>query len=455
MQLELCRHQLSLLVVDVPARLLQEGLQQPAVHGLQRLARVRASVRGRDRRRSERGELLDERARGLVLGSPALQAHAVDDRVEQHRETVGLAVLREAVGERCERAAELLQRRSVLAASVEAQQRLRRDAVDLQVVRPALVLVEPDRVGRVQAVGGERFGEVAQRALQRSLQEQLPVQAVLQALQRLGLLQQPAPAGDQVAARREEVLAQQRGEQLQRALVRAFGLGERVAVPVHPVVDLLAVEHEADVVRGQRAAVAIDQREVRRDEHGVGVLLEGLAAALEALGMEQVVRVQQGDIRRVDGLEGREHGVAEAEVLLVDADLDPGVGDGARARDRLVRGAVVDHQELERPVGLAEHAAHRLIDVDLVLVGRDQHGHVGFTRRARELTWFDPERRGSIGLAVQAQLRRPWSAEAGHVEVGGEALVVGDPARAGLRRSVDALELGEGVGAALLFGDAV
>ncbi len=171
--------------------------------------------------------------------------------------------------------------------------------------------------------------------------------------------------------------------------------------------------------------------------------------------MQQVVRVQQGDIRRVDGLERRKHGVAQAEVLLVDADLDPGVRDSARPRDRLVGRAVVDDQELERLERLAEHAAHRLFDVGLVLVGRNQHRYVGVGRRARGLARCDAERRLPRRHRVQAKLLRPRSAEAGDVEVGGEALVVGDPARARLLWSVDALELGEGVRATLLCGDAL
>ena len=264
------------------------------------------------------------------------------------------------------------------------------DPIDLEVVRPAPALVEPHGVRRVQAIRGQRLVQVMQRAFERSLQEELPIQAVLEAPQRLCLSLQPIGARNKVGARREEVRLEQAREQifLRQILRRRDSL-----IPMHPVANEATVQHCAHVVGRQLAAVGIDQREPGGDELRLWVGEEHIAAFANARRVEQVVRVEQRDEWRRDGLQRSEHRVAEAQIALVDAHLEAIVGQQSRLLHRVIRRSIVDDQHLDRRVILRKHAADRVHDERGVAVGRDQDRYVWLTLLGRGLRLAHHERR--------------------------------------------------------------
>ncbi len=233
------------------------------------------------------------------LGCDAVDGQAVHDGVQEQGEAirfpVGSDVSRDCVGYAVH------QRFIHLAVQLHVMlQGIGKHAVDLEEEGPSCAFFKPDGVLCVQSVAGQRLGDVVQRPLKCGLQEDLPIEAVLQVLERVALLAKPRGSRCEIATGCEEVAFEQFFEDtvLGQVLGRA-----RLGIPVDPAKHLGTVHREADIVGSQLAAVVVDERELGCDDLRLGVSVERVEATSDALGVQHVIRIEQGDVRCVDRIE--------------------------------------------------------------------------------------------------------------------------------------------------------
>jgi hypothetical protein len=130
----------------------------------------------------------------------------------------------------------------------------------------------------------------------------------------------------------------------------------------------------AGIGRGEEGAFAVDELQARGDDGGGGMEIEGAQAGLDALGLVEVVGVEDADEIAIGGEgDGAVEGGVSAGVRLRE-DGYAGIGDRTGGIEGAIRRTVVNDEDAVRRAGLRKQAPKRIADIALVIKKRDDDG---------------------------------------------------------------------------------